>query len=925
MAYQTDADGYSYRDKVSSDPVYMIHGEREIREVVSPVTQRIEDDLKIEKVTYKRNFKDKPNEEIAREILNMVNSLQKGDGRGIVMLSHQFCKVLKNNKILTQQFEEKILEDLSRPSVDHRIAWLLTEDDMMSKPIVSEVFSAEFVNRMRQIQPAVQSSTTPLDAEAIRKQWQGTDAEPPGDMDVSSQEETTLKVENVHIVHGGAKQAVREIGRELEDGFELEETIKYKLYHGIAADPGIIAKIVLSEVRAVIEKDGPNTLGVVVWCPKLLDMMVKSSDKGIFENLLINCGGGKVFVHLCLGVNEYVIKNEFQKLMGLGFVPIEVNEDGSIDLKNLVERIKVAWSMPVKVPTKPVALYSDAGDQQPSPKACQDEGEERQSSADRRSSHISEPRALASEEGCRRQYQDLGQGPVGTIVGNPCNQNEQGGRLLPSGFHSHSLQYHGAKSPGAPILPTQAAGASSGMCSSGEGRSKVITNDGGSWSGGPAEFAPNSDSLIERMMQQGQTLTNGGSPGDSFPQQMIHPGGNPALTGVGDSPNGSGMMYRQATSAQSSLGRSRYVADNVSLSMTSLPSSSVRPFGSHEPVTRQTDPTVEPVSGNNLNNTARITNQEGFHSLPSEHQMASHLGSDRSYLTSAPQRSKSIDPEGQNQRPTACKFPRRDNMDNVSSAVSGPSSQMLSYGSQAKDCAVPFPSSTTSSQFPLSFPTVTAGASIGDQQIHFSGLESIATNRLSGSRDPPIVQCSSESYNISNDHQPHYAVNTPSVNAFAQEDRRDFENLPNEEVPSNFRSRPAGTSVKNKDMGYEQSFTASEGKNLLSRDTINLEEEKKKEPADCTIAEMDNNCRKIMKYLLDPESATGMNWKDVAHHYRMDGMMIRYLEHKNKDHTEELLTWISQKWPWETCRQLKLVVKQCQRMDVVRKMEKFGY
>lgn len=40
----------------------------------------------------------------------------------------------------------------------------------------------------------------------------------------------------VHIVHGGdkaAKQAVREISTELEDGFQLMDPTKYKLYNRI--------------------------------------------------------------------------------------------------------------------------------------------------------------------------------------------------------------------------------------------------------------------------------------------------------------------------------------------------------------------------------------------------------------------------------------------------------------------------------------------------------------------------------------------------------------------------------------------------------------------------------------------------------------------------------------------------------------------
>lgn len=51
----------------------------------------------------------------------------------------------------------------------------------------------------------------------------------------------------VHIVHGGdkaAKQAVREISTELEDGFQLMDPTKYKLYNRIQGRPHLPISIV---------------------------------------------------------------------------------------------------------------------------------------------------------------------------------------------------------------------------------------------------------------------------------------------------------------------------------------------------------------------------------------------------------------------------------------------------------------------------------------------------------------------------------------------------------------------------------------------------------------------------------------------------------------------------------------------------------
>ena len=91
------------------------------------------------------------------------------------------------------------------------------------------------------------------------------------------------------------------------------------------------------------------------------------------------------------------------------------------------------------------------------------------------------------------------------------------------------------------------------------------------------------------------------------------------------------------------------------------------------------------------------------------------------------------------------------------------------------------------------------------------------------------------------------------------------------------------------------------------------------------IKDMHYKCREMLKYMLDPDTVTGSNWRVFAGHFKMNYDLIQYIASRDRSQTHELLDWLAREKPQVTCGEFKEVAQNHLRLDVVRKMNKFGY
>lgn len=969
--------------------VRIIHAEKKVDDSIRSISIGIEEVLGLaEKVQYKRHFKEKDN--VAAEILKLVEQQEREgpESKAVVIFSSRLCQVMKNNKDVSHAFQRIILRDLRDTPGERCLAFLWAKDFLILDPAFTNAFSPEFVEFFKLRRPGVKCRKIAKEmelnsfVEAIRKQWIGVD--PPAvsmSVETAPCEEPLADIETVRIIHGGdraAKQAVREISRELEDGFELEDPTKYKLYP--KAQENDIPKIIMSEVAHMIETDGPNSLGIVVWCPRLLELMTKTPFQGHFENQLVTAAQSKV-VHMCIRVAQYEVVRLFPKMRPMHFIPLETYEDGTIDVAGLTARVSMPFGQ-----VKRNATGVDKPARQNDP--INHHGE-------RISSEVSEPSALASEEGPPPIIRPAplngprpgpleGVGPSLGLVGNPSNQNQQSGRVVPSACDSHSTDEAGYNSTGRMAQgPPLVAAQPSDDSGRGDNQNwKFVPNNGRSWNGPPSEYHldPNQNPLMGIEMPPLNGLHQSVPPGSSNDVWQFREDAVPDRGHQQPASGAASGVHTQATPSESSSDRSKFLADGEhSMPLTSLHSQA---FGSREPVLPTRDATVESISvasGSRLkcqpSSSLQAMASSGSHPPPSGPATNRWAPSDclstemrcsdvprpnekadmaasgtsqplSSFQRGSPSSSSQIkqphsSEEDSVQRPTANKFPRLVSQGYPGSMTSSTPSYRQAGGSESSQPSLP-PSHPPSFQ-----PSLQPGSNAASNPSqHLASLpHSSQSSNSCNISDPasrtstqlpslPFVQCSADGGQNGPTSMPNYANNLSSRDAFQVEDDRDIgpgQRLPNRAVAAEFMSLPpAGQRLRsNGNNGIRAESTPPRINPVPAQDFDSdsemHDEVRYLDPPDHPIKDMDYRCREILKMLLDPETNTGSDWKLLAYSFGMKFERVRYLDNLKSSSTLALLGWLAEYKPDVTCGQFKEAAKKHHRLDVVRKMTKFGY
>ncbi|XP_063958367.1 uncharacterized protein LOC129265360 isoform X1 [Lytechinus pictus] len=920
--------------------VCLIHAEKKINDSIRAVISGVEDELKLEdQVSYKRRYKERDN--VASEIVEMMRKLDDDDlhCKAIIFLSSRLCEVMKNNKDISTAFQDLVLKDQVTPGNDRRLALLWDKDLTISDAIFQEAFTMAFVNHFKFNTCGVKCRADPNDMKlpsfvnAIVKQWKA-----PVDVqsEVSSSgvpmnEDTTLDIDSVHIVHGGdkaAKQAVREISRELEDGFQLMDPTKYKLYNRIQDHQ--IPEVVMSEVKSIIDNDGPNTLGVVTWCQRLLDILLPYKFRDKFEALIVATSQKRV-VHMCLGVNRHVIGRHFPKLVNLAFISLERLDDGTIDTTDLINRVKLALDQCNGNLSREELAFSSTEANPPS--AGQYSRASNQHAMDERK--MSEPSYLSSQDG--KAPTQMRTSPVHGLsssmglVGNPSNQNQQGGRVVPSACSSHSKDSAGYASGGNPNpgngKPVHAQPSSGG--SSGNQGSKYVGVNGGSWNCNALPAGSLDPSQSKMMMQMG--VVNHQSRPPLTPSQIdINQEGQQASGQLPLSRDGSSGVYHQATPSESSSDTAKYLANGDSMPLTSIHS---MPFGSKEPVLPQSDATVECPSG--FKDMDPNSNNSQFpNNLCAPSRNGQYLAAEIApNIRPAPH-------DDRIQRPTGNKIPRRDNTGDISmsspeasasphqeypSGIPPSTGSVASYGGGFASLQM-IPNQSIIRDGPASLPTTTS--------LNMPGPVSRQGNASCSSVEVPFVQVAEDNpHDCQSLNGLPYATNMNSKDAFEQEDYQEGsgQKLPNNVIGAEFRSLPptsAGRRVRNEGAVNDDERVHTSPGRINHNQGFPMENsfpEEPTNPPDFPIKDMDYRCREMLKIMLDPETNTGSDWKVFAYFFKMKFEEVRYVDSLQKSSTLYLFNWLHEKRPEITCGDFKNCAQIHQRLDVVRRMNKFHY
>ena len=430
------------------------------------------------------------------------------------------------------------------------------------------------------------------------------------------------------------------------------------------------------------------------------------------------------------------------------------------------------------------------------------------SSSERKASEISEPGALASGVGQppRQMKPNPFQYLSSTlgVVGNPSNQNPQGGRVVPSAGDSHS-----EASAGYTRLPSDngrlQAQPSDDSSSDGPGNQnyRFVANNGASFEKFPAGIG-------------GQAMGSCNLP-TSFADSSHRRMDNPVLAGASLQGGGVGGVHLQATSSESSSDCSKVLADGEhSMPNMCIPSGT---FGSREPVLPARDMTMElfsrgvsgasqggmPSFGNDqrllssleANASSAVPSCQGLSVPPASSgapatdrwapsdcpstemqgdgmlrgNVAIPRGAD------APLSSQPRSLEDTAQRPAASKIPRRHHSGDIAvlaSSTSYSQSSQSEYPASTLHHSLPSASSrnTIMSQQPQQPASATASAALSPgstadatqstDSFNMSGLASInlGQNHLNDDRQQPVfAQCEGE-----------FVLNPRSADAFEQQD-----------------------------------------------------------------------------------------------------------------------------------------------------------
>eukprot|EP00057_Strongylocentrotus_purpuratus_P001103 XP_001193519.2 PREDICTED: uncharacterized protein LOC756105 [Strongylocentrotus purpuratus] len=900
--------------------VLLIHAEKKVNDSILAIIHGVEDELKLEeKVVYKRRYNERDN--VATYVVEKMRDLDQDEPhcKAIIFLSSRLCEVMKNNKEISQTFQDLILKDQGTSRNERRLALLWDKDLTPSDPIFQEAFSQRFVEHFRLNNFGVKCRADPSDmklpsfVKAILKQWIGpgdSQSEAAASSGIPMRDDATLEIDSVHIVHGGdkaAKQAVREISTELEDGFQLMDPTKYKLYNRIQDQQ--IPEIVMLEVQSIIRNDGPNTLGVITWCQRLLDIMTGSPHKDRFEALILSASMKRV-VHMCL-VNRHKIFTAFPKMADLMIISLERHEDGTIDTTDLINRVKLALDHHTRNMSG-VEKAFDSTEANP-PSGAQDTSH--QLPNDERK--MSEPSYLSSQEGkvqMRTSPFPPGLSSTMGLIGNPSNQNQQGGRVVPSAHSSHSKDLAGYTSGGkcnpGNGQPINAQPSSGGRSENQDW--KIVGANGDSW---------NSHLPMEGYVHQSRPPL---TPSQSDSSQAGHQASGHLPTSR-DSSSG---VYHQATASKSSSNTDKYLANGDSMPLTSIHS---LPYGSKEPVLPTSDATFECPSGFNPS-----SNGSQYPAAAGPNNVCTPSRNGHYPAAEIPPNIRPAPRDDGMQRPSGNKIPRRDNTGDIH--MSEPEAPAASLHQE-------YPSGITPS-------VVSTAPSEGSWRHQFASLETNpnpintsqgpaslpATTSLNntshGSGGKPFVQVAEDNpHECQSLNRLNYATNRNSKDAFQQEDFREGsgQKLPVNAIGPEFHSLPplrAGQRVRDEGNTNddERVHTTPPRINSPRRPLFTTDfPEEPKDPPDFPIKDMDYRCREMLKIMLDPETNTGSDWKVFAYYYKMRFEEVRYVDSLTKSSTLYLFNWLHEKRPELTCGDFKKCAEIHQRLDVVRKMTKFNY